>query len=103
MKNAELNTKFASVLIDNLARFDSRGYDKQGYHAVCFLGAIARHGYIPREDFVSYLNDFVVLNEETNWFTVEASDRADDFIELLRAYLVFENDSTAQDIINFPR
>lgn len=103
MKNTELNAKFASVLIDNLARFDSRGYEKQGYHAVCFLDSVVRHGYISREDFISYLNDFVVLNEETNWFTVAASDRADEFIELLRVYLVFENESAAQDIIDFPR
>jgi len=103
MKNSDINVKLASVLIDNLSRFDSRGYEKQGYHAVTFLGSIARHGYIPQEDFTAYMEDVIILNEESVWIRPETADRVDEFISLLRVHAVYQNDSTAQDIIDFPR
>lgn len=103
MKNFETSVKLASTLIDNLTRFDSKGYDAQGYQSTVFLGAIARHGYIPEEDLQNYLNKVVELNEGTTWIRPEAADAMDYFIALVYVHTVYQTEATAQDIIKFGR
>jgi hypothetical protein len=99
----QTNLMLGGELISEIAVFGSRGYDKQGNHAVAFIRDINRDAYINTSSVKDYLDDVVRLNAESEWLDEKAEDRAEKFIELLQDHVHRLSIESARAVIDFCR
>lgn len=93
------NVKFASALASNLAYFDSRGFDEQGYYASTFLSEIALDGFIQKDTVVEYLAEVERIYNQVRWLRQDLKLATSVFISELRDYVENSSVDAAKKII----
>lgn len=97
----DTNVALADALLDGLEFFDSRGYDKQGKHALAFVRSINEFGFISTNVFNEYLDEIEDLNGAAGWMRPETEIRFNQFHALLNAHAEQMSVNSSRAIIHF--